>query len=195
MLFIDYKIKATHVKQIIICNVITKNLWDCHFFMNDIFTLWEPDVFQRMREATQKCILRLSGKRLYTQCPGTHMLFRNLWLSVCFNILRQFIEIIIRLSRVQTLQMFFIHQQSQPVSGTWSRYVNQFLITFQPLISSRIGAIRQCCWKQNHIFFISLKGMYRSAYEIIQMIFLDRLFNQHFLIDKWCNDCDGFIPI
>lgn len=78
LLFVHNKIKAPHIKQIIICHVVLKHLRYGNFFVDHILTLGKPDIFERMRQIFEKCIFGSGRKRLDAKCTGTDMFFRDL---------------------------------------------------------------------------------------------------------------------
>ena len=76
-LFIDNKVESSHIKQIIISDIIMEHLGYGNLFVDRIFIPGEPDIFQRMCQVFHKCRFCFRGKRLDSKCSRTDMFFRN----------------------------------------------------------------------------------------------------------------------
>lgn len=107
-----------------------------NLFVDRIFIPGEPDIFQRMCQVFHKCRFCFRGKRLDSKCSRTDMLFRNFGFPVHFHILHQLVQIIILISLMKALQFFPVRKKDQLVLRPRRCNIDQFLIIFEPVISS-----------------------------------------------------------
>ena len=96
---------------------------------------------------------------------------------------------------MQAFQVLLTAQHDQLVPGPGGGHIDQLPVVFQPLIGARLGLVRDGCGKQHHILFIPLVRVDRSAGHICDPRFLQRLFNQLFLVYKGSDDPHGSVPV